>query len=227
MFPKENYEELFGNTVFADIVCTNMNTPLIDLSQLHTNSKLDKLAFQLYLLSTDIKSYMGYILQVFKGPKSRQLEDVISNEIKKNHAIKQIYKTYAESLLTEVLLLLQIIEDNGLYDTLGDNTKIGGLLSSMDDSALTHFRSSTKYGNDQLSLLKHLRNSLTHMNYLINPNGELFVYDYKSRKNKTPDYKFSLNMDSLETIKEELKALVSEFYQNREESKDDRELSEE
>jgi hypothetical protein len=133
-------------------------------------------------------------------------------EMKNSYGVKQIYDTYAESLISETLLLLQIIEERGLYQQLENNSKIKGIITSMDMSALQHFRSATKYGNDEMSLLKHLRNSLTHMSYLNTPDNELYVYDRKSRKDKTPEYKFTIDLNSLELIKNELFMIVAGHY---------------
>ena len=129
----------------------------------------------------------------------------------KTYGIKQVYETYNESLLSEILLLLQIMEDRSLFRGLRNNERLQEIIDSMDISTLTYFRSGGRQ-NDKLSMLRHLRNSITHGNYLITPEGKMFVYDGNVRNDAGLEYKFSLDVRDLETVKDVLFELVAGHY---------------
>lgn len=224
LFTKEYYESLYKNSSMADLLSTNNYTGIIGFSNMFTSGKLHKLSYQNYILSSNLKSYINFIFKSFCRQPFTDLQDFIEMEMKNSYGVRQIFETYIESLISETLLLLQIIEDKGLYSQLENNAIIKNIINSMDMSALQHFRISTKYGNDEMSLLKHMRNSFTHLSYLSNPDDNIYVYDRKSKKNRTPDYKFTINAKDLELIKNELFQIVAGHYPTKNINSKDKEM---
>lgn len=214
LFTPKYYEDICGSKLVADMLSTNNHSELLGLSNMLVETGIEKLSYQNYLLSTNLRNYLAYVCACPTPKNVSSYQQLFANESRRTYGILQIYDTYTEALITETLLLLQIVEDRDLYHLLEENKRLLQIINNMDMSALEHFRSSTKYGNDEMSLLKHLRNSLTHMKYLKNHDGNIFVYDRVSRKNKKLDYKFSLNIEDLKTIKDELFFTVAGHYPN-------------
>lgn len=214
LFPPEYYEDMCGVKPLAEMLSVNNHSELLSLSNMLTGTGIERLSYQNYLLTNNLRNYIAYTCVTSMPKNFVTMQQLFAKETRSSYALLQLYNTYAESLITETLLLLQIIEDRGLYPNLENNSNLLNIINSMDMPALTHFRTSTKYGNDEMSLLKHLRNSLTHMSYLINKDNNIFVYDRVSRRNRSLDYKFSISLEQLEVIKDELFNVVAGHYPN-------------
>ena len=106
------------------------------------------------------------------------------------------------------MILLQIIEDNSLASKCESSQSLQKIIDCFNKTEMTKIQAQAKYKNDINSVLKHLRDSFSHVLYLNNLNNELFIYDYISNTDKTPDFKFTISIDNLQKIKSELLTIV-------------------
>lgn len=122
--------------------------------------------------------------------------------------LMQTFSSYSECLITETMILLQIIEDNSLASKCESSQSLQKIIDCFNKTEMAKIQAQPKYKNDINSVLKHLRDSFSHILYLNNLNNELFIYDYISNTDKTPDFKFTISIDNLQKIKSELLTIV-------------------
>jgi hypothetical protein len=207
MFSQEYYQNKYNNPMLADFFSTNATSQLLFLSEMLTNNKLNKLSYPHLLVSSDYQSYFSYIDNVFRPREPYDLMNFVDSETKKSYAFRQVYFTYAESLITEVLLMLKLIEDRNLNFVNSNNINLTNMVSNIN----VCLNSEGKAQQNEQSFIRHLRNSLTHLAYLINSNNEIFIYDQVSNRNKDREYKFTITISDLEALKDEL---LTFFRQN-------------
>ena len=211
LFPPSYYKPHFNNYM-ADVLSTNATTQYFGLSQLLANSKMSKISSTTFVLSNTPQAYFAFVNSALSNPKNKTQMELVDEYQKKNYYLKQIFDVYPECLISETLLLLQILEDNQQLSSLQNNPTINSIISKFSAKDLKAMQAASKYSDDSLTVIHHLRNSFTHLTYLNNPNGDLYIYDQTSKRNKTPLYKFTINIKSLEKVKDELFTKVSTMY---------------
>ena len=212
LFTKDFFKKIYGTNYMADVLSTNAGTQYFGLSNLFTNAKIEKLSSVSFALSNNIKSYFSFIEKALTNPDSQSTIDIIDDNHKKTYFYKQIFDVYSESLISEVLLLLQILEDHQQLSSLQNNAVVNSIIKRFSAKDLNEMQASSKYNDDSITVIHHLRNSFTHLTYLTNPNGDLYIYDQVSKRNKNQVYKFTINVKSLEKIKDELLSKVTAMY---------------
>lgn len=214
LFPLSFYKSKFNNYM-ADVLCTNVSTQYFGLSQLLTNSKMHKISSTSFALSNTPQAYFAFVNSALSNPKNSTEMELVDEYQKKAYYLKQIFDVYPESLISETLLLLQILEDNQQLSSLQNNATINSIINKFSSKDLKAMQSASKYPDDALTVVHHLRNSFTHLTYLNNPNGDIYIYDQVSKRNKNQVFKFSINIKSLEKVKDELLSKVNVMYSNK------------
>jgi len=219
MFSRDFFKKIYDVDILADLLSTNAGTQYFGLSNLYTNSKMEKLSATMFALSNNIKTYFSFVNNSLTPSKDQNLHlyEIVEEWQKKTYFFRQVLDTYSESLITEILLLLQILEDGQKLNLLRDNGNIKNIIKTFDPDTLNRLRMSSKYDDDCITILHHLRNSFTHLTYLNNSNDEIFVYDQISKRNKNKEYKFTISIDCLELLKDELLSTVNILNQDMEE----------
>lgn len=208
LFDKAYYKKIFNADFVADIISTNATTQLKGLSDMLTSSRVRKLAYINFALDRNVRSYFSFVNNLFPMDAPTTIQDFIADETQIAYANKQIYEVYNESLISEILLLLQILEDKGKLSEVYQNNKIMSIVNSLDLDVLNNLRANSKFTDDTKTFIYHLRNSFTHMTYLLNPNGDICIYDQISKRNRNLIYKYNIDIPSLEIIKNELLSKV-------------------
>lgn len=101
---------------------------------------------------------------------------------------------YKEMLISETLTMLQYAEKNDLL------TQIADRLTS--EESLNNEQSATPSADNQLKTIKHIRNAFVHGYYINDSSKDLKIYDQISKDNKDVEYKFTVNIEQLENIKD-------------------------
>lgn len=198
----------------ADIIATNQNSHLSSLIDFYSHSVYDvAAACEMANNSRNVIRTCEYKLLSSQN-KCFDLNDLIINYAEYIGTLKQVFNSYTEALITETQLLLQIMEDNSLFTNCNNNQPLIDIINCIDPNEMAKLRSSTKYKGDVRTVLYHLRDSLSHLLYLNNLNKELFIYDYTSKNNKTPDFKFTISIENLEKIKNELLNIVTQHIKS-------------
>lgn len=215
LFSKEYYKQLCPVEFIGDLLSTNATTQSLLLSNMLTKTKINKLSYILYAISNNLPAYLTFVNSIYPVGKANSVSQVISDNMNIAYGNKQILEVYREGLISEMLLLLQIIEDRGQTHLLESNGVIQNIINRMDSDVLNNLRSTSKYPNDVITIIRNLRDSFTHMYYLSGEN-DLDIYNQVSKRNKDLAYRFTLNNDQLENIKDELFNLVAGHYPNNE-----------
>ena len=213
LFPKSFFKDAgASNDHIADLLSTNVGTPYFGLSQLFTDFKMHKISSTTFALGNDIRSYFAFVDTTLDSPTKTSMLDLLNECQKKTYYLRQVFDVYSESLIAETLLLLQILEDGQQFPHLKNNRTINSVIKKFNAKTLKDLHASSKYDDDCLAVIHHLRKSFTHLTYLTNPNGDIYIYDRTSKKNKAQVFKFSIHIKSLEKIKNELLTTVRNMY---------------
>jgi len=205
--------EWFGRDFFN--VKDEMLRDLLSTNQPSHIFKLENFLIQNSLNLSYLDLCVNNIEQLFDIAEYKKIQyltqnksDLITAEGEEIAILKSVFDSYTESLTTEFLLLMQIVEDNGLISLLENCDRINKIIQTLNQDEMGKVRLSPKYKNDIRSVLNHLRDSFSHMIYLNNQNESLFIYDYVSKRNKTPDFKFVISIKQLEQLKDEIFQIV-------------------
>lgn len=208
LFDKDYYMGKYKAGLVADLLTTNATTQNMGLGDMLTNSKVNKLAYIRHSIDCKLPTYFNFVNTLYPQDKRKNIIDFVADEMHIAYSNKQIYNTYAECLISETLLLMQIIEDRGLTNLLNGNPVIQNFIDNLDEDVLNDLRVASKYAQDTMTIFHHLRNSLTHINYLQHSDNKLSIYDQVSKRNKNLVYKFDISINDLELIKNEFYSLV-------------------
>lgn len=209
LFDKKYYKNKYKVDYVADLLTTNATTQTAGLGDMLVDGKVNKLAYVRHILDSDLHSYYIFTNKLRPDTNNAKFQHLIREEQRMAYSNKQMYNVYAESLISETLLLLQILEDKQQLNALKNNPVLLNFISNINATDLANLRSSSKYSNDTMTIMHHLRNSLTHLNYLQHSDGRLSIYDQVSKRNKDLVYKFDIDLSSLALIKSELYSIVA------------------
>jgi hypothetical protein len=209
-FGKEFFKAF--NDMLQEIWATNQNSHVLLLNSLLASDCRAISATDLMI--ENVENVFDVAEYNFKKNFSFEISESVASWGEYISQVKQIFNSYTESLITELLLLFEIIEDKQLLQDCENSEAIKSIVASMNQQEMSELRNSSKYRTDEHSVIYHLRNSFCHLNYLNNLNKELFVYDYVSKRNKNKVFKFTISIENLEKIKDELLKLVCEHLVN-------------
>ena len=202
-------QDFFGNLknpMLQDYLATNQNSHLLALTEFYYPDQMNLAATSISL--DNVESLFDLAAQRLRSYRGKDLLTTLAGMGEYVYNLTQVFNSYTETLITETLLILQLIEDNQLFTICESNIGLSNIVSSLNQAEILKLRTSPKYKNDVHSILYHLRDSFSHLMYLNNLNDELFIYDYVSKKNKTPDFKFTISVENLERIKNQLLNIV-------------------
>lgn len=105
-------------------------------------------------------------------------------------------RSYKEILSTEVLNMLELAEQNNLL------TKIARKCDFLTDLVCEEKEIGEEEVTDRdlLTAISHIRNSFMHGLYINNVDDKFEIFDYTTRTDKTPDFKFTVYNEDLEDI---------------------------
>lgn len=201
------------NPFIKDVLSTNQNSHVITLNNFFFPTITNQAAANISI--ENIQSLYDLAKHKLKSANDKNIPELVASVGEYTYNLKQVFNSYSEALTTEMLLILQLIEDNQLFATCEGNSAIANIVNGLNQTEILKLRTSPKYKNDVHSILYHLRDSFTHLMYLNNLNKELFIYDYTSKKNKTPDFKFTISLVNLEKLKNELLSVVKTHYSTK------------
>lgn len=202
----KDFFKYYNNEQVQDVCATNQFSHLIVLNDFYFKNYLNIASTDIAIESTENLFTMADFNLIQGAAKT--YNDVIADLSKYIHDLKSVFNTYTESLVNEILLMFQLVEDNQLLSTCENNPTIKTIISSLNQTEMLKIRNSPKYKNDVYSILYHLRDSFSHLMYLNNLNNELYIYDYTSKRNALPDFKFTISIENLERIKNELLNII-------------------
>lgn len=207
-FTKDFFDMIEGERS-KDLIATNQFSQLLVLNNFFFKNYLNIASADTSIESTENLFNVAFYNLVMGQAKG--YDEILADLSKYVHDLKFVFNSYTEALVNEIVLILQLIEDNQLFSTCESNQGIVDIVNNLDKNETQKFSASPKYKNDVHSVLYHLRDSFTHLLYLNNLNTELFIYDYASKRNKTPDFKFTISIENLEKLKNELLTIVKTY----------------
>ena len=209
-------KEFFGtfeDKQSKDLCATNQFSHLLTLNNFFCKNYLNIASTDMAIESTE-NLFSLADFNLING-RAQNYNELIADLSKYIYDLKQVFNTYIESLINEVLLMFQLIEDNQLLSICENNQTINTIISSMNQTEISNLRTSPKYKSDAHSILYHLRDSFSHLMYLNNLNNELYIYDYTSKRNSTPDFKFTISIENLERIKNGLMNVIKAYINSQ------------
>lgn len=207
-FTKDFFDMIEGERS-KDLIATNQFSQLLVLNNFFFKNYLNIASADTSIESTENLFNVAFYNLVMGQAKG--YDEILADLSKYVHDLKFVFNSYTEALVNEIVLILQLIEDNQLFSTCESNQGIVEIVNNLDKNETQKFSASPKYKNDVHSVLYHLRDSFTHLLYLNNLNTELFIYDYASKRNKTPDFKFTISIENLEKLRNELLTIVKTY----------------
>lgn len=207
-FNKEFFDYL-EDEQSKDLCATNQFSHLLILNNFFCKNYLNIASTDMAIESTE-NLFSLADFNLING-MAQNYSEIIADLSKYIYDLKQVFNTYTESLINEILLMFQLIEDNQLLSICENNQTINTIISTMNQTEISNLRTSPKYKSDAHSILYHLRDSFSHLMYLNNLNNELYIYDYTSKRNSTPDFKFTISIENLEMIKNEMLNIIKTY----------------
>ena len=96
LFTRDYFAKKYGVRYLADLLSTNNSTPLINLSGVLADSKLDRFSHQNNIISSSVKSHLAYIDKVFANNGSPTLERLVTSHTELNRYMKLITRVWCQ-----------------------------------------------------------------------------------------------------------------------------------
>ena len=196
----------FHDDEINDLLATNQPSHIMALGEFFYPTLLNLCYADMSL--NDINSLFNMAMFNAQRHEQKNMQDVLVSTGYMVSGFGSVFNSYTESLTTEMLLLMQIVEEKGLMSECENSQEISNIIQSLDQTEMNKVRLSPKYRNDNRSVLSHMRDSFSHLIYLNSQNEKLYIYDYVSKRNRTPDFKFTITVDQLGQIKDEVLKIV-------------------